>query len=170
MPAKPKWYGRLAQIVTDLEALPLPWVTRGTVEFMLGVGPRRAQQIIAPCAVEQIGSSLVADRRLLILHLRALAGGEDAHYESERQRKLARVLDGLRRDWVERPKLLVAAPLAIVNQRINDLPDGVVLAHGRITIEFTTPVEALEKLLALAMAVGQDMAGFEALTAGKLGS
>jgi hypothetical protein len=163
MPSKPSWYTRLDQILADLEALPSPWITRGTVEFLLGVGPRRAQQIMARCAIEQIGTSLVADRRLLIEHLTSLARGEAVHYELERQRKLATSLERLRSDWLVRPKVLVEAPVATVNQRLGDLPDGIELGPGRITVTFSAPAEALERLLALAMAIGNDMEGFEAL-------
>jgi len=161
MPAKPAWYARLDEIVADLTALPSPWITRGTIEFLLGVGPRRAQQIMKSCAVEQVGTSLVADRQLLMAHLTALARGESAHYELQRQRKLATALQRLRDDYLARPKVLIEAPVEIVNQRIDDLPRGIDLSRGRITVEFRTPVEALEKLLALAMAIGQDPARFE---------
>ncbi len=164
MPGKPRWHGRLHEIIADLEALPSPWVTRGAVEFLLGVGPRRAQQIISPCAVEQIGSSVVADRDLLIARLRALAGDSAVDVEVARRRKVAREIDGLRRNWLERPKVLVEAPLSVVNQRFDDLPDGVELAPGQITIRFRQPHEALEKLLALAMAAGRNPERFEELT------
>jgi hypothetical protein len=165
MPAKPAWLGRLDEILRELEALPCPGLTRGAVEFLLGVGPRRAQQIMAPCVTEQIGTSLVADRRLLIDHLRALAAGESGHYESQRRRKLATTLDHLRSAWLEQPRVLVAAPAAIVNQRFEDLPAGIELEPGRIAVRFATPAEALEKLLALAMAIGKDRPRFEAITA-----
>ena len=163
MPSKPSWYARLDQILGDLAALPSPWVTRGTVEFRLRVGPRRAQQIIAPCAVEQVGTSLVADRRLLIEHLTSLARGEAVHYEVERQRKLAASLERLRSEWLARPRVLVEAPVSAVNQRLGNLPDGIELGPGRITVTFAAPAEALERLLALAMAIGNDMERFEAL-------
>lgn len=55
------------------------------------------------------------------------------------------------------------APTAIVNQELADLPAGVTLEPGRLTLEFSTAVEALEKLLAVAMAAGNDMDGFERL-------
>jgi len=164
MPAKPHWYGRLEAIVADLEALPCPWITRGTIEFLLGVGPRRAQQIMAPCAVEQIGSSIVADRHLLIAHLRRLAQGDAGQYESRRRQKLAATLNSLRRVWQEQPKVLVEAPVAVVNQRFEELPEGVDLTPGRIAIAFQNPAEALQKMLALAMAIGRDMQRFEELT------
>jgi hypothetical protein len=164
MPSKPGWYRHLDRILADLAALPSPWITRGTIEFLLGVGPRRAQQIMAPCAIEQVGTSLVADRRLLIEHLTALARGEAVHYEWERQRKLAASLERLRSEWLARPKVLVEAPVSAVNQRLRNLPDGIELAPGRITVTFAAPSEALERLLALAMAIGNDMEQFEALT------
>jgi hypothetical protein len=163
MPSKPSWYARLDQILADLAALPSPWVTRGTLEFLLGVGPRRAQQIMAPCAIEQVGASLVADRQLLIDHLTTLARGEAVHYEAQRQRKLAASLQRLRTEWLARPKVLVEAPVSAVNQRLGNLPDGIELAPGRITVTFSAPSQALERLLALAMAIGNDMATFEAL-------
>jgi hypothetical protein len=37
----------------------------------------------------------------------------------------------------------------------------VAVGPGRITVEFGEPREALEKLLALAMAIGNDFEGFE---------
>jgi hypothetical protein len=164
MAAKPAWYGRLDEIVRDLESLPCPWLTRPTVEFLLRVGPRRAQQIMAPCAVEQVGTSLVADRRLFIAHLRELAGKVDVDVERQRRRKLAREVEALRRNWLERPRVLIEAPLAILDERFEDLPDGVELAPGQITIRFRSPAEALEKMLALAMAAGRNLAEFEELT------
>jgi hypothetical protein len=161
MPAKPKWFGRLDEIIDELAALPSPAVTRGRIEFLLGVGPRRAQQIMAPCGTEQVGTSTVADRQLLIRRLRALAHGETAHYEVERRRNFAKTLESLRQGWLTAPKVLVEAPVAAVNQELDDLPAGIELAPGRIALTFATPAEALEKLLALAMAIGRDMRRFE---------
>jgi hypothetical protein len=51
-----------------------------------------------------------------------------------------------------------------VNQEIAELPSGIHLTPGQIRIEFRQPSEALEKLLALAMAIGNDIDRFERLT------
>ncbi len=165
MSAKPRWYSRLDEIIGELEALPSSSITRGTIEFLLDVGPRRAQQLMAPCATEQIGTSIVADRGLLIGHLRGIAKGETAHYEAQRQRKFAQTIDQLRQSWISAPKLLVEAPITVVNQKFEDLPPGIELAPGRIALSFDSPSDALAKLLALAMAIGKDMERFERLTA-----
>ena len=163
MAAKPSWFRRLPEILSELEALPSPWITRGTVEFLLRIGPRRAQQIMAPCAVERVGTSMVADRRLLIEHLGRLAQGDAVNYESQRLRKLAESIDRFRRAWLNAPKVLVEAPVSTVNQRLGTLPDGIELGPGRITVTFPSPAAALERLLALAMAIGNDRERFEAM-------
>lgn len=169
MPAKPVWYSKIDQVIAALEAYPRPFVDRATLEFLLGVGRRRAQQIMAPCITERVGSNGLADRDQLISRLRLLAHGADRYYEMGRRRKVAQVLNQMRRAWMEQPQVLVEAPFSVVNQEFETLPPGIELQPGRITIHFEHPREALEKLLALAMAVGNDFALFERLTTGPTG-
>lgn len=164
MPAKPTWYGKIDRVIRELQTLPRSFVDRSTVEFLLGVGRRRAQQIMAPCITDRVGSNGLADRDRLIAHLRSLAEGEDGYYEVQRRRKVAEVLDRLRIERLEQPRLLVEAPVRVVSQEFENLPPGVRLEAGRITVEFQHPREALEKLLALAMAIGNDFAAFERST------
>ena len=161
MPTRPTWFAQLTEAVTALQALPRPFIDRATVEFLLGVGRRRAQQIMAPCVTDKVGASGLADRDQLIAHLQQLAAGESAYYEVRRRRKVAGVIEQLRRERLERPQLLVEAPVQVVNQGIENLPPGVHIEPGRITVEFEGPQEALEKLLALAMAISNDFYQFE---------
>jgi hypothetical protein len=163
MPDKPTWCGHLEEIARELRALPYPWVDRSTVERVLGVRRRRAQQILQPCVRQQVGTNSVADREELIAHLTRLASGESVYYERRRRRQLANVLTNLDRAWREQPRTLIEAPLAIVNQELTELPAGVMLRPGEITVRFSTAVEALQKLLAIAMAAGNDIDGFEKL-------
>jgi predicted Zn-dependent protease len=159
VPDKPLWIGHLDRITAELNSLPQPWIDRATVERVLQVGRRRAQQLLAPCVSFQTGSSGLADRDRFLSHLRQLATGETAHYERQRRRRLARTLADLHSAWQTR--LPIEAPTAIVNQALTDLPAGIALAPGQITVRFTTTEEALEKLLALAMAIGNDLERFE---------
>src|SRR5262249_45627347 len=147
----PSWFGNLDRAIAELRSLPWPWVDRPTVERVLRVGRRRAQQILQPCVRVQIGSSGLADREELIAHLQGLAAGEAGYYEQK-----LRELDRSRAS-----QLLVEAPTEVVNRQLGNLPEGIVLAPGSITVHFTTPVEALEKLLSVAMAAGNDLAAFE---------
>jgi hypothetical protein len=161
MPSIPIWYARLDEIVAQLRALESPWVDRQAVEQIFAVGRRRANQILAPVVRRQIGRSGIADREEFIAHVQRLAAGEAAQWERQRRRKLAEQLDTLRRVPKEQPVVLVEAPVSILNQQLETLPEGVVLGPGEIRIQFETPTQALEKLLALAMAVGNDHERFE---------
>jgi hypothetical protein len=164
VPAKPAWFSNLGNILATLRAWPRPTVDRQTVETLLGVGRRRAQQILAPCITERIGANGLGDRDQLIRHLEQLARGDDASAELQRRQRVARILEGLRTERLAQPQLLVEAPVKIVNQQLASLPSGVHLAPGRITVEFNDPQQALEKLLALAMAIGNDFEQFERYT------
>ena len=161
MPAKPAWYSKIDEVIGELQALPRPFADRATLEFLLGVGRRRAQQIMAPCITEHIGANGLADRDALIAHLRRLAQGDDGYYERQRRHNVAVILAQLQKERLERPQLLVEAPVQVLTQEFEDLPAGVTLEPGRITVTFEQPQQALEKLLALAMAISNDFDHFE---------
>ena len=168
MPDKPTWCGHLDEITRRLLALPDPWVDRAMIEEFLGIGRRRAQQIMAPCVSRQVGANGLADRRVLLDHLRRLAARETTgQYERQRRRRLAGHLDEWRRALLEQPRVLVEAPLFIVNSSLDSLPAGVSVNRGQISVRFETAAEALEKLLALAMAIGNDQDRFERIAAGR---
>ena len=159
MPSKPSWYSKLDDVIRELEVLPRPFVDRATLEFLLGVGRRRAQQILAPCITERVGTNGLADRDALIAHLRRVAEGDDGYYERKRRRHVAEILAQLQKDRLERPQLLVEAPLEVMTQEFVNLPAGVDLKPGRISLTFDQPQQALEKLLA--MAISNDFERFE---------
>jgi hypothetical protein len=161
VPAKPLWYSRIPAVIQVLEALPRPFVDRATIESLLGVGRRRAQQILAPCVSERVGSNGLADRDALIAHLRHLAQSDGRHYEQRRRQRVAAKLAELEKERRERPRLLVEAPTQVLSQEFANLPPGVCLEPGRIIVEFAYPQQALEKLLALAMAISNDFDRFE---------
>jgi len=120
-------------------------VDRATLEFLLGVSRRRAQQIMAPCLLERrAGVNGLADRDALITRLERIAEGDEGAWEIERRRKVANLIETLRQQWITQPQLLVEAPAAVVNQEFEDLPDGVRLEPGRITVEFDEPQQGLE--------------------------
>ena len=161
MPDKPTWSGRLEAIARELRALPDSWVDRALLERLLGVGARRAQQILAPCVSRQLGANGLADREDVLAQLARLASAENAQYEQRRRQRLGARLDALHQE--RREALLVAAPLAVVNQELARLPAGIAITPGEISVRFSTVTEALEKLLALAMAIRNDELLFERL-------
>lgn len=165
MPNQPLWLHRVARAIEELESNPDPWVDRRVVETLLGVGRRRAQQLLAPLARRRIGTSIVADRDQIIHHLKKVAAGEQAHYEERRRKQLWDRIQQLRRQWIEQPPVLVEISDTQIRQvemhDFHGLPEGIELAPGSITIRFREADEALQKLMALAMAIGQNRQAFD---------
>jgi hypothetical protein len=152
----------LDDAIAQLEQLPHPFVDRATLESVLGVGRRRAQQILQPFVHQIVGRNGLARKEDIISHLRHLARGDAAHFERRRRERLHAILDNLQRQAKEQPQVLVEAPTAVLNQELERLPAGVHLSPGRIQIdEFRTSDEAKQKLLALILAIGNDPDGFD---------
>jgi hypothetical protein len=162
MPRKVLWASRLDEIAAQLGNLPERWMDRSTLEAVLGVSRRGAQRILSACAGRRVGASNLADRDEVIAHLRQLVNGETSYYERRRRMRLAGYLNRARETLLQ-PKVLVPAPVRVLDQRWDELPDGIAVTPGQIAIRFETSVEALEKLLALALAIGNDQERFERL-------
>jgi len=162
MPDRPLWYSQLGNAIRELESLPFPWVSRIELETALGVGRRRAQQILQPLVRHRIGRNGLAARVEVVEHLRRLAAGQPADTEVRRRERLARVLQQLHQQTLQ-PRVLVEAPMAIEQQGLIDLPAGIELAPGRIVVGgFNTPDEAKQKLLALILAMANEPDEFDA--------
>ena len=160
MPDKPTWLDNLPTAIQALEALPFPWVDTATLETALGVGKRQAQRIIRPLIKQTLGLNGLAIREEVIEHLHRLANGDAAYYETRRRERLRSILDELHSQAKSQPRVMVEAPVEIINQEVDGLPAGVLLQPGKITVEFSGAQEALEKLLAIAMAAGNDFDRF----------
>jgi hypothetical protein len=165
MPDKPLWLICVPDAIRKLETDSDPWVHRARLESLLRIGRRRAQQLLASVASRRVGTSLLAHRDDLIPLLTRFATGEQGYYDERRRKHLWTELSQARRQWLEQAPVLVEVPNATVRRvEVHDLeglPEGVELGPGSITVRFSTPDEALEKLLVLAMAVSQNRPAFE---------
>jgi len=107
----------------------------------------------------------VATSADLIAHLKRIAGGEEAYYEERRRKQLSGHLAQAREEWVRQPPVWVEVSHAQMRRvEIHDfdgLPEGVELGPGTITVRFGQPDEALQKLMALAMAISQNRQAFD---------
>lgn len=161
MPDVPHWFSGLDDAIRQIEALPFPWVGRVELEAVLGIGRRRAQQILQPLVSLRIGRNGLAERERVIEHLRRLASGAAADTETHRRRRFAQILADLNAQ-ATKPKVLVEAPAEVQHQGLADLPAGIELRPGKITVSgFATPEQAKQLLLALVMAIGNDPDRFD---------
>ena len=162
MPDKPLWLGRLDSVIGQLQQVESPWVDSALLEHLLGISRRRAQQLLQPLVRHVIGKNGLALKQDVVQHLKNVAAGQDAFYEKSRRERLHSILDSLHQELKTTPRVLVEAPASVVNHDMNDLPEGIRLSPGRIVIQgFSTTEEALQRILELGMAMGNDMDGFE---------
>jgi hypothetical protein len=99
------------------------------------------------------------------IRLRSIAASEDSAFESERRARFAEKLDSLRRERIAHPQVLVEAPTAVVNTRLADLPASV--EPGLIAVRETDGKRAVEKLLAVAMGIGNQFDEFDQILSGR---
>jgi hypothetical protein len=159
MPDKPLWLHRLPEAIRRLETVDDPWVDRARLQSVLQVGRRRAQQLLACVPTRVVGTSRVALATEVITYLKQAANGETARYDARRRKQMWATLGD--------PPVLVEVSGSVVRRLARSdfegLPDGVELGPGTIVVRFATPNEALEKLVALAIAIGSNREAFDTL-------
>jgi hypothetical protein len=156
MPDKPLWLGRLDVAIVEIEASDDPYIATAELRRLLRVGQRRAQQIMGPFVHHAVGRSGLARRKDVVNYFRSISGGGQAAFERRRIERMRGILQEAR----SQPRILVDVSEETTRGDMDGLPEGVLVAPGQITLQFTSPEQALEKLVALAMAVANDMQTF----------
>jgi hypothetical protein len=153
MPAKPRWLLRIPEIVDSLKALATPVVDRCIIEQLFGLRERRARELMQRFAGYQCGNAVVLNRVALIDALQQMCETPDAVVERARRERLSAELERTKR---YRSALSVRIP----ERTLADLPAGVRLEIGRLTIEFDGAVELLSSLFELSKAAANDFDRF----------
>lgn len=161
VPDKPIWFNRLDEILARLSAPDYPsatstWCQRHHIEKLLGVGRRRAQQILGACATSRAGRSLLVERETLRAYLSALAAEGEAEYAQMRFQRLQKRFASWNQEYSQKPPVFVEAPARIQLTSLDSLPPGVELGPQDLRIRFENRQDLLQKLLALALALGKD--------------
>jgi hypothetical protein len=160
MPAQPAWFVQLPRIIQELAALSVPVVDRSIVEQIFGVKRWRAVQLLRQFGGWQSGRTFLVERHSLLRQLASLRAGADFERERRRRERLAGELEKLRRHAAAARVAIPVAP-EVFSQRISDLPQGVHLEPGRLTVEFSRPEQLLERLFSLAQAIANDFERFQ---------
>ena len=158
MPAKPRWLLAIPDAISQLEKLDRQLLTRRDIERLFGVGKVRAAALMKTFGAELVGNQRTLPRTKLLQQLKKHRGRAAFRGEEERRARLVAELQQARLTGVR-----FKVPAATMSAQLANLPEGVSVARGRIEVRFDGAENALERLFALAQALGNDYVRFEEL-------
>ena len=159
MPAKPFYFHQIDAAIAVLRGLESDWVDRRTVEEALGVSKTVAWRIMRRSgAVDGPGNTLVCSREGLIAALAALQEGVEYRGEVRRRDRVSEYLERLGALGRTRRTRVAEAQRAVdvMSARFGKLPNGVELTQRRLTVDFSSPEEFLERVGAVVFALQND--------------
>ena len=152
---------QLPAALDELRRFPAPVLDRAALEKLLRVERRTAIRLMHRFGGFQAGKTFLIDRPQLIAELERVDSGDEATEERLRRGRLAEDLDRARRLAPGRKVRIEAAP-DIRHRVLGDLPAGIHLAPGRLSIDFFGAEDLLRHLFELSQAMANDFASFEA--------
>ena len=158
MPTVASWMMRIPDVISELERISAPVVDRAVFQKVFGVKRRRAIELMQRFGGFRSGNTVLVDRPGLIAGLHELLHGPDFRRECTRKQKLIDELDLLHRNREGARIVLPVSP--DVQQRTSyDLPQGLLLEPGRLTVTFSGAEDLFGKLFELAQAAVNEFDG-----------
>ena len=159
MPARPKWLMKIPDAIRQLKEFDRDIITRGDVQRLFGVSKSMANTLmLRDFGAERTSHLLTVPRTKVLGALKKRTRGREFQREETRQEKLYTELQEARIASVR-----VKLPRESLSRKLQNLPDGVTVGASRITVDYTAPREAIQRLVGLAHALGNDYERFEAL-------
>ena len=155
MPAKPRWWSQIPEVLQRMESLETSWLDRDSIERVFGVRRRRAIELLNAFGGFQTGRTFLIEREALIRSLRAISERPDFHWERRRRCRLSEALTEARQH--SQALRISISPLP----PSPTLPEGVRVAPGSMLIEFRGIEDLLAKLYAVSQAAARDFEAFK---------
>jgi hypothetical protein len=162
MPAPPSYIDHVPEALKALRKMnPNISIDRTEVQALLGIQPKTAQRVMATAGSHLEGKAAFITPGELALFLERWDSQERV-----RRKKCAQKIQLLHEDFIQNPPAHVELPNERVRvlrrYRYDALPEGVTVEPGRIEVKFSTALEAMEKMMAVAVVVSQSFEEFEA--------
>ena len=155
MPAKPAWMLMIPNIIEQLQKLEAPVLDRAVFERLFQVKRRRAIQLMQHFGGFRSGHTVLVDRSALMADLQQLGKTDDCLRERRRKQRLSANLDELHRHCTAARIRLPVSPGA-QHRTAGNLPTGISLEPGKLTVQFSAPEELFAKLYELGQAAAND--------------
>ena len=159
MPAQPAYSHRLTEAIEVFRRIPMDWIDRRTLQETLGVSKTVAWRILRQCGgMEGPGNTLVCRRPDLIQALERLQQTGAYTHEIRRRGRVEAQLAELLTVARSRQIRITSEDrgVELLSTRLGQLPPGIDLMPGRLTMEFTGIEEFLQKVGAIVYALQND--------------
>jgi hypothetical protein len=159
MPAKPAYFHRVAGAIENLKSMDCDWADRRMVEELLGVSKTVAWRVLRRCGGEEgPGSALMCRREGLIAALEQLQATGELEREVRRRDRVSGYLERLA-EFGRTKRTQVATDqraVELLSSRFGELPAGIQFTPRRLTVEFSSPEEFLQRIGAIIFTLQND--------------
>jgi hypothetical protein len=159
MSAPSQWFLRIPAIIAELEVLRAPVLDRALIEKLFGLKRRQAIDLCHRFGGFQAGRTFLVDRLHLIAELERIHQDPGFEVEAHRRERLSEIVVEARRLRAGADVRLPVHP-NVLDRRMCDLPAGIRLEPGCLTVQFERPEELLARLFELAKAAHNDFEAF----------
>ena len=149
MPDKPKYIQKLAAILAEARSpKPIPFFRRRDIEALFGLKKRQAVNLMHRIGAIRVSSEIAVTQRDLVSWLERMASSPSTAQELRRHERVVGRIVELKAETAARAIKIVLpdeAPAA-------EIPAGVSLEPGLLTVSFANEQQLLERLFLLARA------------------
>lgn len=150
MPDKPSYIHRVAAILAEAKSpKPIPFFRRGDIEALFGLKRRQAINLMHAIGAVRVSREIAVPQRDLVAWLEKMAASPARAREVRRQERVIGRIVELKAETAARAVKIVLPdrPASV------DLPPGVSLGPGLLTIGFDSEEQLLQRLFLLARAL-----------------
>ncbi len=161
VPTHPSWLERVPTVVQKLQRSNAPpFLDRAAIEALFGVRRRQAIVLLHRWNGYQLGHALVASRESVLADLHKIRHAEIVAEQTNQKERVAAML-GEARLALTLPRIPLPVPAKLSAITFAGLPPGIRLERHRLTVDFPSAQDLVEKLFTLAQAFAND---YESLT------
>lgn len=147
MPENPSYIHKLESILTEARApKPIPFLRRRDIEALFGLKKRQAVNLMHRIGAIRVSRELAVEQRDLIGWLEQMLSDPSVAVEQRRhERVIGRIVELKAETAARAVRIVLPDPAPSV-----DLPEGVSLQPGLLTVSFGNEQQLLERLFLLA--------------------
>jgi hypothetical protein len=164
MPDKPTYIHKLEGILAEARSpKPIPFFRRQDIEALFGLKKRQAVNLMHRVGAVRVSRELAVEQRELVRWLKRMVADPSVAAEQRRQQTVIERIIELKAETAARAIKIVLPDRGPAV----DLPDGVSLQPGLLTIRFENDQQMLERLFLLARVLATQPQVFHSLSAAR---